>query len=117
MQEMKFFDPSTGFQASPDNIYEFNIYSCDCVKQMLDVMRIAEYNFPDFPAIKTNNLAEVIGEKLASYFKSLSINELSQLHRVSNFFICDNVRKLVAAAVACRFYFPPNHAGFTAKMA
>lgn len=83
---------------------------------MLDVMRIAEYSFPDFPAIKTSNLSEVIGEKLAKYFKNMSINELSQLHRVSNFFISDNVRRLVAAAVACRFYFPPNHAGFTAKM-
>lgn len=59
---------------------------------------------------------EVIGEKLADFFKDLSIKELSELHQVSNFLYCDGVRKLVTAAVACRFYFEPNYAGFTDKM-
>jgi hypothetical protein len=113
---MKFFDASNGFQPSTDNTYEFSVYSYDTVKKMLDIMKFAEYSFPDFTAIKTNNLSEVIGEKLANYFKDFSIKELSELHRVCNFFICDGVRKLVAAAVACRFYFVPNYAGFTAKM-
>lgn len=80
-------------------------------------MKLAEYEYPDFPAIKTNNLGEVIGEKLATYFNQMSIDDLNELHKVCNFFICDGVRKLVAAAVACRFYFLPTHAGFTAKMA
>lgn len=84
---------------------------------MIEIMKLVENNFPDFPAIKTNNLNEVLGEKLTTYFEHFSIEELSNLHKVSNFFVCDGVRKLVAAAVACRFYFVPNHAGFTAKMA
>ena len=45
------------------------------------------------------------------------MKELSELHQVSNYLFCDGVRKLATAAVACRFYFEPNHAGFTAKMA
>lgn len=83
---------------------------------MLDLMTLAEFNFPDFPAIKTNQLQQVIGDKLAEYLQKLSISELSELHQIANFFVCLGIRKLVAAATACFFYFDPTYEGYTKKM-
>lgn len=79
-------------------------------------MELADYNFPDFPMIKTKNLNEVIGEKLANHLKKFAISELSELHNVCNFFGCNGVRKVVTAALGCHFYFVPTPNSFRLEM-
>ena len=70
-------------------------------------MDLADYDFPDFPPIKTSILNDVLGSKLGNYFAKLSISEVNELHKISQFFACEGLRKCAAAKVACYFYFEP----------
>jgi hypothetical protein len=68
-------------------------------------MELADYDFPDFPPIKTGILNDVIGIKLGNYFSKLTIAEVNELHKISHFFACEGIRKCAAAKMACLFYF------------
>lgn len=68
-------------------------------------MELADYDFPDFPPIKTSILSDVIGVKLGSYFSKLSIQEVNELHKIAHFFACDGIRKCAAAKMACQMFF------------
>jgi hypothetical protein len=59
--QMKYFEESEAIHPNLDQLYQIDMYPVDLFQKMIDIMELAEYDFPDFPAIKTNNLSEVIG--------------------------------------------------------
>lgn len=43
------------------------------------------------------------------------MNELNNLYMISHFFICEGIRKVVVATVACRYYFEISLSGYLQK--
>lgn len=72
---------------------------------MLKLLKMGNYDFPDYPPITTSVLRDVIKPEIAELLGSKSLKELNDLYAISYFLICDGLRKFVVAAVACRVYF------------
>lgn len=62
---MKYFEECEALSTEQNQVYEIDVFSPIGFQRMLDLMALSEFNFPDFPAIKTNQLEQVIGDKLA----------------------------------------------------
>jgi hypothetical protein len=70
--QMKYFEEYE-LQNEHKDIYEVDAFESQYFKKMIEIMELAEYNFPEFSAVSTNNLNEVIGEKVGNYLSRLTI--------------------------------------------
>lgn len=73
--------------------------------EMLKLLKVANYDFPDYPPINSNILKDFIKPEVAAILQSKTLKELNELYNICFFCICDGLRKFVVAAVACRVYF------------
>ena len=67
--------------------------------------------------IQTNDLSEVVDQKNYEFIKEFEIEseDFLSLLKASEFLVCNSLKRLLAAKVACKIYFKDTRESYEAK--
>ena len=109
-QIMEFVVESEAVEGAKED-FPINTISKEVFERILEVLKVAEYNFPEVAKVKGNDPKEYIGNNLTDFFTQLNCTyfiildaQLNDLFKAAHFLKIKGLEMCIATFLACRVY-------------